>query len=270
MSGQEAIDPREGRRLFGADPETYDRARPGHAERVYEILVERCGLGPGTSVLEVGPGTGQATRRLLELGADPLVAIEPNPELARYLADKLGSRAVIRVTALEDADLPESSFDLAAAASSFHWIDQATGLAALLRALRPGGWAALWWTGFGDPSRPDPFRDATEELLREMPKSPVGSHRGGRTPSEGGSEAWLRALAAAGFEAESLERIPWSRTFDATGIREIFSTFSPFLYVDEQTRTGMLDALERIARTEFENRVEKPIVTSLYTARKPA
>ena len=76
----------EGRRVFGTDPETYDRARPGHAERVYEILVERCGLGPGTSVLEVGPGTGQATRRLLELGADPLVAIEPNEDLARLPA----------------------------------------------------------------------------------------------------------------------------------------------------------------------------------------
>jgi hypothetical protein len=54
----------EGRRLFGADPAGYDFARPGHAERVYEVLVERCGLRPGTSVLEVGPGTGQATRRL--------------------------------------------------------------------------------------------------------------------------------------------------------------------------------------------------------------
>ena len=266
----EAIDRREGRRLFGADPETYDRARPGHAERVYEILVDRCGLGPGTSVLEIGPGTGQATRRLLSLGASPLVAIEPNADLARYLAGAVGTRADIRVTALEDADLPESSFDLAAAASSFHWIDEVTGLATLFRVVLPGGWVALWWTGFGDPSRPDPFRDVTTELLSAMPRSPVGSHRGGRTPSEGGSETWLRALAAAGFEDESHEQIPWTKTFDANGIREIFSTFSPFLYVDEQTRTEMLDALERIARTEFGNSVEKPLVTSLYTARKPA
>jgi SAM-dependent methyltransferase len=266
----QAIDRREGRRLFGADPETYDRARPGHAERVYEILRDRCGLGPGTSVLEVGPGTGQATRRLLDLGASPLVAIEPNAELACYLWSSVGTRADIRATALEDADLPESSFDIAAAASSFHWVDRATGLATVFRALRPGGWVALWWTGFGDPSRADPFRDATKELLSAMPKSPVGSHRGGRTPSEGGAVTWLRALAAAGFEGESHERIPWSKTFDAHGIREIFSTFSPFLYVDERTRTEMLDALERIARTEFGDCVDKPIVTALYTARKPS
>lgn len=270
MSESETIDRREGRRLFGANPAAYDLARPGHAERVYEILVERCDLGPGTAVIEVGPGTGQATRKLVELGASPLVAIEPNAELARYLAGSIGVGVDIRVTALEDTDLPAESFDLAAAASSFHWIDEAAGLSALFGALRPGGWVALWWTGFGDPARPDPFRDATAQLLSEMPSSPVGSHRGGRTPSEGGSERWLTALATAGFEDESHERFPWTKTFDASGIREIFSTFSPFLYVDEQKRTELLDALERIALTEFGNRVEKPIVTALYTARKPS
>lgn len=264
------IDREQGRRVFGSDPEAYDRARPGHAERVYEILVERCGLGQGTSVLEVGPGTGQATRRLLELGADPLVAIEPNEDLARYLARSVGDRVEIRVIPLEDAELRQSSFDLAAAASSFHWIDEETGLATLFDALRPGGWIALWWTGFGDPGRRDPFREATSELLADMPKSPVGSHRGGRTPTEEGSARWLSSLEVAAFVDVSHERIPWSKTFDAKGIREIFSTFSPFLVVDEERRTRTLDELERIAREEFGDRVEKPIVTALYTAHKPS
>jgi SAM-dependent methyltransferase len=267
---REVIDREEGRRLFGADPETYDRARPGHADRVYEVLVERCGLGPGSSVLEIGPGTGQATRRLLDLGANPLLAIEPSRELAAYLARSVGDRVDIRETTLEEAQLPHGFFDVATAASSFHWVDEGIGLAVVLRALRPGGWIALWWTGFGDPSRRDPFREATTELLDSMPKSPLGSHRGGRTPTEGGSEMWLAALAAAGYEDASYERIPWTVTFDAKGIRAIFSTFSPFLYVEERTRTETLDELERIARTQFDDHVEKPIATSLYTARKPA
>jgi SAM-dependent methyltransferase len=266
---RETIAREEGRRLFGLDPEAYDRARPGHAERVYEILVDRCGLRPGTSVVEVGPGTGQATRRLLELGADPLVAIEPNEELARYLAASLGDRVDVRVTTLENAELPDAAFDLATAASSFHWVDEEAGLATLLRALRPGGWIALWWTGFGDTSRPDPFHDATAELLSTMPRSPVGSHRGGRTPTNRGRARWLTALANAGFVDVSHDPMPWSKTFDANGIRAIFSTFSPFLVVDEERRTAVLDELERVARVDFGDRVEKPILTALYTARKP-
>ena len=42
----ETLDRSEGRRVFGKDAEGYHRARPGHPDRVYEILEERCGLGP--------------------------------------------------------------------------------------------------------------------------------------------------------------------------------------------------------------------------------
>ena len=144
MSGR--IGREEGRRLFGLDPAAYDAARPGHAARVYEILVERCGLAPGTHVLEIGPGTGQASRELVRLGADPLVALEPNPALAAYLVDSLGARVDVRVEALEDAELLTEYFDLAVAASSFHWVDEPVGLARVVDALRPGAWIALWWT----------------------------------------------------------------------------------------------------------------------------
>ena len=102
-----------------------------------------------------------------------------------------------------------------------------------------------------------------------MPKSPVGSHRGGRTPTRGRKRTLALVAEAAGFVDVSHERISWSKTFDAKGIREIFSTFSPFLVIDDELRTTKLDELERIARTEFGGKVEKPIVTALYTARKP-
>ena len=44
-------------------------------------LYGRCGLAHGTAAIGAGPGT--ATRRLLDLGADPLVAIEPIPQQDR-------------------------------------------------------------------------------------------------------------------------------------------------------------------------------------------
>ena len=66
-----AFDRSVGRNVFGRDPALYARARPGYPERVFEVLRERCGLRPGAAVLEIGPGPGSATRRLLELGARP-------------------------------------------------------------------------------------------------------------------------------------------------------------------------------------------------------
>jgi SAM-dependent methyltransferase len=258
----------EGRRLFGLDPAAYDRARPGHAERVYELLVGRCELGPGTAVVEIGPGTGQATRRLLDLGAKLLVALEPDPALAAYLEETLGGRVELRVETLEDSELPAARFDLAVAASSFHWVEEELGLAKLFAALRPGGWIALWWTLFGEGGEPDAFIAATSPLLERLDASPT---RGtpGRPAHALDAEARLGALWAAGFEAAEHETMRWNATWDTNGIRALYGTFSPIARLEPERKAEILDGIARIAEHDFGGRVERTLRTSVYTARRP-
>jgi SAM-dependent methyltransferase len=258
----------EGRRVFGTDPEAYDAARPGHPDEVYAILQERCGLRPKSKVLEVGPGTGQATLQLLALGASPLVAIEPDPGLAAFLQARLGERVEIRETTLEDAVL-EGDFDLAVAASSFHWVEEGPSLAKLNAALRPGGCVALWWTVFGDATREDPFRAATDPLMRELPRSPSEADRG-RPPFASDGGARVAALEAAGFEEATAHRLEWTHTWDTEGIRGLFATFSPVLTLEPRRREELLDAVARIADADFGGQVTKPLVTAVYAARKPS
>lgn len=262
------LDKSVGRRFFGTDPQSYDTARPGHAEEVYDILRERCRVGPGSKVLEIGPGTGQASRRLLELGADPLVAVEPDPALADFLHAALGDRVELRVTALEDAELEPDAFDLAAAASSFHWVEEELALAKLAAALRPGGWIALWWTVFGDETRPDPFRRAVEPLFEGIPHGPSAPQEG-RPSFALDAERRLEALASAGFDELRHDVVRWSREWNTAGIRSLYSTFSPISVLEPEHRTAFLDSIARVAEREFGGRVEKPLVTSLYTARRP-
>jgi SAM-dependent methyltransferase len=258
----------EGRRLFGSDPAAYDAARPGHAERVYEVLVERCGLAPGTRVLEIGPGTGQATRRLLALGAEPLVALEPDPALAAHLRESLGPRVEIRETTLEDAELEPGAYDLGAAASSFHWIDEDVGLSHIAAALRPAGWFAMWWTLFGEHGKPDAFISATTPLLEGLERSPSQGEEG-RGPHALDTEARVAALATAGFDAIEHELVRWQTSWDTNGIRALYGTFSPIARLDEPRRKKILNEIAHIAREDFGGRVERTLVTSLYTARWP-
>jgi SAM-dependent methyltransferase len=260
------IERSEGRRLFGSDPGAYDRARPGHAERVYEVLAERCGLREGARVLEVGPGTGQATRRLLARGAS-VVALEPDPALAAYLEDELGVE--VRIVTLEDAELPASELDLAVGASCFHWVDEAVGLAKIFAALRPGGWLGMWWTLFGDADAPDAFITATSPLLEGLDRSPTRGQEG-RPPYARDSKGRLAALQAAGFEELSYEVIRWDAHWDTEGIRALYGTFSPIARLDEERRTEILDGVARIAEEQFGGRVGRTLLTALYTARRPA
>jgi SAM-dependent methyltransferase len=162
----------ESRRLsFNRDAAGYAAARPPYPARVYEILTNECGLRPGCRVLEVGPGSGQATCELLARGAS-VVAIEPGDNFADLLARSYGgpSLRIIR-SDVEHADLGPGPYDLIVAANSFHWIDAPRALARLAEVLRPGGWLAVWWTVFGDPDGRSAFRDAVGPLyLRYMPR----------------------------------------------------------------------------------------------------
>lgn len=263
---REVIGREEGRRLFGEDPDSYDRARPGHAERVYELLVERCGLTSGAAVLEIGAGTGQATRRLLELGA-AVVAVEPDPALARFLRARLPGLDV-RETTLEEADL-EPGFDLACAASSFHWVDEPVGLTTIFALLRPGGWVALWWTVIGEPGRKDAFMEAVDHLFANLARSP-SERTGERRAYAFDVEARGESLSRAGFVDFAHETVAWSAAWDTAGVRDLYASFSPIRRLEPAPRELLLDEVAGIAERDFEGRVERTITTSVFVARRPA
>lgn len=50
------------RDTFDEAADLYDRARPRYPQALVDDLVRAAGLGPGSRVLEIGPGTGQLTR----------------------------------------------------------------------------------------------------------------------------------------------------------------------------------------------------------------
>jgi SAM-dependent methyltransferase len=232
------------------------------------VLVERCGLRPGTCTLEIGPGTGQATRRLLELGAKPLFVVEPNGALADYVETAFGDDVEVMRVALENAELGLGRFDLAAAASSFHWVEERAGLARIFLALRPSGWISLWWTLFGEGDRPDPFMAATKPLLEDLEASPARGESG-RPAHALDVERRKAALQIAGFDDARHELFRWSASWDTAGIRALYGSFSPVLRLDDVRRNELLDEIALIAERDFGGRVERVLTTSLHTARRP-
>ncbi len=258
------------RRLFGGDPGGYDRGRPDYPSRVYEILAARCGLRSGTATLEIGPGSGLATRRLLALGADPLVAVEPDERLAAYLSEQLraeGYAVDLRVAAFEEAALEAASFDLVVSATAFHWLNQGAALAKVGRILRRGGWLANWWNVFGDPIGVDAFHEATKHFMEPLGRP--AANPDGRLPFPLDAAARLADLRATGvFDEIDHEIMPWLARFDPNQIRALYSTFPNVSGLPEPRRSEVLDALAAVAESEFGGLVERTFYTSIYIARR--
>ena len=89
--------------LFDEDPELYDRVRPGYPAELFADLCSITGLDGRSSVLEVGCGTGQATRDLASLGCS-VTAVERGPGMAAVASERLRdfSNVEIEVSAFED------------------------------------------------------------------------------------------------------------------------------------------------------------------------
>jgi SAM-dependent methyltransferase len=261
-----------GRRVFGRDPATYDRNRLDYPPRVFEILRQRCHLGASTVALEIGPGTGKATRQLLSEGVASIVAIEANPRLARFLRDRSRrylSRVEVRAVGFEEAQLPDHQFDLVVAATSFHWLDERRALRKVARALRPGGWWAAWWNHHGDPRHPSPL---SRELHRRCGKPDADWPdwvRRGRDRAVLERERRLTLLRRDGrFDRISVEEVRWQVRLSTARARGLWSTFSEVATLPAAKRRRLLDGLADVVDERFGGSLPLRVVTPIYTARR--
>jgi SAM-dependent methyltransferase len=167
----------------------------------------------------------------------------------------------------EEVELPEASFDLGLAATSFHWIDQAAGLNKVGRLLKPGGVWAMWWNVFGDPERQDHFHEATRELLQSLAVSPSGASN--TIPFALDTAARRRDIAAySPLSLVHVEVIRWSITLNAEQVRRLYATFSQFQLLPPVEREALLDRLADVAATQFDNAVERNMTTPVYIAKR--
>jgi SAM-dependent methyltransferase len=129
-------------RQFGLNATIYDNVRPGYPDELFDMLA---GVLPArAAVLEIGAGTGIATRELLSRGLRVL-AVEPDTEMSRQLSlQSIGDLEVV-ISDFEGYRGARRSFDAVVCAQAWHWFAGAHALRSVKRLLRHGGVFASWW-----------------------------------------------------------------------------------------------------------------------------
>jgi SAM-dependent methyltransferase len=151
---------------FSGLADTYARYRPGYPPALFDLLVSRCGLDPGSLVVDVGSGTGISARALAQRGV-PVVGVEPNADM-RAAAEAAASDGPLhyREGRAEATGLPDACADLVLAAQAFHWFEPDAALREFHRILKPRGWVALVWN---ERDETDPFTAAYGAIIRSSP-----------------------------------------------------------------------------------------------------
>ena len=130
----------EFRRIFDTIPEKFDKWRPHYCNEAFDFLIKEAKLDKSKSLLEIGPGTGQATLPLLDTGCDYL-AIELGENFSRVMREKFLSRANFHLinADFETHDFGGKSFDMIFSAASIQWIKEEIAFQKSYELLKNGG-----------------------------------------------------------------------------------------------------------------------------------
>jgi SAM-dependent methyltransferase len=236
-----------------SDAELYDRGRPHYGAPVIEVIVSQLALAPGAPVLELGAGTGQLSRALVDAGLS-LTAVEPLASMRRLLGAAIGEERV-RAGAAEQVPLPDRSVDAVLAADSFHWFDESRALAEIHRVLRPGGGVAILRTA---PLLETSWSTELGELIAAArPAHPAFGERG--------AAAALEEDDAFGPVSEAL--VESEQVLDRSGVLAYLSSLSWVGTMTPEQRAALIEDAQRLLERHDVGELRHRVQHSLWTAR---
>ncbi|MBO4475090.1 MAG: methyltransferase domain-containing protein [Clostridiales bacterium] len=152
----------EFRKIFDTIPEEFDKYRPRYSDELFSFLKNYAKLGPDKSVLEIGPGTGQATDPVLNTGCD-YHAIELGEHLYTKMKEKYGDRPNFSIVNDDfiTHDFGEQKFDMIYSAATIQWIPEDIAFSKTFELLKPGGVLAMMYTR-------DDYRSDNEALYNKI------------------------------------------------------------------------------------------------------
>lgn len=153
-------------RRFSSRAGEYARHRPSYPTAALDKLETVGYLELGTSVADVGSGTGIFAEQLIGRGCE-VWAVEPNGAMRTIAETSLGDRHQFHSVAGDAADIPldDDSVELVSAAQAFHWFEPDAAREEFLRISQPPHRVALLWN-IRDPHG-SAFMEALEDVLDE-------------------------------------------------------------------------------------------------------
>jgi SAM-dependent methyltransferase len=254
---------------FDANAAVYDRGRPGYPGQLFDDVVALSGPPPGGRILEIGAGTGHATLPFAMRGYR-IESIELGEALAERWRQNLADypNASIRVGQFEEIEDSPATYDLAIAASSFHWINPETGYTRVAAALKPEGFLALWWNRPVRQPGDDRYAELAEPIFRRIAPELVDKELNLPAAETVPVPAGARIAESGLFGPVIERRYAWSRTFDSREFIDWLGSYSRYATMDAKVRGGLFDELRTMIDEQLGGKVIRRIVTLLYVARR--
>ena len=248
------------RRVFDTIPEQFDRYRPRYCAELFDDLIAYAEITSGKSVLELGPGTGQATEPILNTGCD-YYAIELGEHLFEFMKRKYGRRPNFHIVNDDfiTHNFGDQKFDLIYSAATIQWIPEEIAFPKTFSLLKPGGTLAMMLTV-------SDYRTPNETLYARIQKVYSDYFKPEIPYTHGGFQ--YDSAPAYGYTAFERREFHGKREMTADEYVSFCGTHCDHIVIPEPYRTLFFEGLQN-AVLEAGNRIVFLDTYVLYLAKKP-
>ncbi|MER5869317.1 class I SAM-dependent methyltransferase [Streptomyces sp. NPDC002044] len=227
-------------KLYDQMAEQYDRSRPSYPDDVIdEILGD---VSEELSVLDVGSGTGIASRQMKSRGAD-VIGLDMSTGMSA-VAEQHG--IVTELAPFETWDSAGRTFDRVTCAQAWHWMDPFSSALKAASVIRPGGRLCLFWSAGHHPDDlADALAAAYERVLpADSPKMTLGYavSRSSDLPLDF-SVVTGSPRAFAHMVEEPARSFPWSATYTRDQWIDELGTHTDHAALPADVRQNLFDEI---------------------------
>ena len=164
------------RKTFDKIPENFDKYRPRYCDELFEELIIRCKLNSNKKVLEIGPGTGQATEPVLKTGCD-YTAIELGENFTDFMRKRFEAYSNFNIinADFEKHIFENNVYDFVYSAATIQWIPEQIAFSKIYDMLKPGAYLAMFLYRDDYYNKDTEIKGVAEIIIAKQRNGPIGT-----------------------------------------------------------------------------------------------
>ena len=230
---------------FNTAPTLYEDVRPGYPAELIQDVLDLSGRNDHSRILEVGCGTGKATRPFAEGGYE-LVCLDIGADLIAVAKEKL--REFPNVSFVERAFEEWESdrkFDLIISATAFHWVDPKVRYLKASKMLKSKGFLAVF---SNQHIRKDEGFFAESQSLYDKYYAPMTTNHPTHATNFPGVEAFQ----------DPIKRVyPWTQTYSSEQYIKLLGTYSGHIALPDENKRLLFEGITNLIETKYNGQITK-------------
>ena len=247
---------------FDEASEYYDTFRPSYPTQLIDCIVEKTAIPFGARILEIGSGSGKATKLFVKRGFE-LLCVEPGENLVAVGQKKFkDSKVKFITTRFENWEYIPEYFDLALSAQAFHWVPKPVGFEKCARALKPNCFLALFWNMYLCGS--GKINEQLSDICKNYNVLPMLSSQECEKRISNNCE---EILSSGFFTSPLVYRYPWNHCYNFDQFLGFLMTGNGYLGLEIEKKLELKNKLKNLFE-KAQNAITMSYLCVLYLSKK--